>query len=249
VGLSTSGPAGQLAAWPAASGGLARGVPAVEPGTLFVLGPYGGLTVSPTPRLTVFFGRNAPEVHVCVGDDDPHVSRRHGQISFTGARWILHNVGRSAIRLPGSRMVLPGQRELLPMAYTPLFVVSPQREHLVEVRVAGPEPLSTKEKLPWPLTADERLVLTCLGQHYLRHEATPRALSESQVARELDGLWPAESWAADRVSQIVANVRDRLGESGITGLSGADDAVAHRLMVELVVSTTLVPPDLRLLSR
>ncbi|WP_222853877.1 FHA domain-containing protein [Fodinicola acaciae] len=237
MGLSTSRPADGLAVLPPADGGLARGVPAAAPGTLFVLGPYGGVSAPPTAGFSLLFGRNEPEVHVCVGDDDPHVSRRHGEISFTGARWGLRNIGRSAIRLPGSRMLPTGQRELLPTAYTPLFVISPHQQHLVEVLVAGPEP--ARVALPRALSADERLVLSCLGQRYLRHEATPHPLSWSQVASQLASLRPAESWGVDRISRIVGDVRDR----AVTGAS------VHDLLVELVTSTTLVPTDLRLLSR
>ncbi|WP_279582173.1 hypothetical protein [Fodinicola feengrottensis] len=60
------------------TGSLARGVPPVQPGTLFVLGVHGGMSVSPNSRFTLVFGRNEPEVHVCVGVDDPRVSRRQG---------------------------------------------------------------------------------------------------------------------------------------------------------------------------
>lgn len=52
---------------PAGTGSLARGLPPLPAGTLLALGERGGMCVAPTARLTVIFGRNEPDVHVCVG--------------------------------------------------------------------------------------------------------------------------------------------------------------------------------------
>ncbi len=84
---------------------------------------------------------------------------------------MLENLGRAPIRLPGARLLLKGHREVLPIAYTPLFVVCQEREHLLEVRVADrqlpastsvPE-MSTRHVPAWPLSDRERLVLVCRG--------------------------------------------------------------------------------------
>ncbi|GAA1715479.1 hypothetical protein GCM10009765_75380 [Fodinicola feengrottensis] len=80
-------------------------LPPAPAGTLFVLGAYGGMRVAPTARFRLVFGRNEPYVHVSVGVDDPYVSREQGHISRIGSQWILRNVGRVPIRLPGSRLV------------------------------------------------------------------------------------------------------------------------------------------------
>jgi hypothetical protein len=245
-------------------GSLARGIPPVEPGTLFVLGTHGGMSVSPNARFTLVFGRNEPDVHVCIGADDPRVSRRQGQISFQGSRWVLENMGKVPIRMPGSRLVLSGHAEVLPMAYTPLFIVCEEREHLLEVRVAdrhlATEPVTslleatTRRAQVWRLTDRERLVLVSLGRRYLRHEVSPQPLTWAEVVCELSELRPAERWGVRGVANVVANVRDRLRVKGVTGLSREEvgepvgNALNHNLLMELLVSTTLVPTDLRLLG-
>jgi hypothetical protein len=245
------------------TGSLARGVPPVEPGTLFVLGAHGGMSVSPNAKFQLIFGRNEPEVHVCVGPDDPRVSRRQGHISYDGSRWVLENIGRAAIRLPGSRLVLSGHREALPMAYTPLFIVCQEREHLLEVRVADRTPpgsanevldMSTRHVQAWTLSERERLVLTSLGRRYLRHEVHPQPLTWADVASELTALRPGEKWGPKGVAHVVTNVRERLRDKGVGGLTREEvgepvgNALNHNLLIELLVSTTLVPTDLRLLD-
>lgn len=95
----------------------------------------------PTARFTVIFGRNEPEVHVCVGGSDLRVSRQQGQLHCDGKRWRVRNLGAVPIRFPGTQLLLGGQEELLPVAYTPLFIrTEPGREHLLEVRIAGSQP-------------------------------------------------------------------------------------------------------------
>lgn len=249
---------------PAETGSLARGLPPCPAGTLFALGDRGGIAVDPTARLDVVFGRNEPEVHVCVGEGDRAVSRRHGVLRHDGRRWSVRNTGRVPIRLPGSHLLLSGHEEPLPVAYTPLFIGSARhREHLLEVRVAGParagaekvgEDDSTRVQPRWKLTDTERLVLVVLAQRYLRHEAYPQPMSWAQVAEDLDELRPGEGWRPKRAEHIVTAVRKRLVEHAVPGLTRDEvgepvgNALNHNLIAELLVSATLVPPDLRILT-
>lgn len=249
---------------PAGTGSLARGLPPAPVGTLFVLGDRGGIAVAPAVRFSVIFGRNEPEVHVCVGWGDPGVSRQHGSLRHDGQRWVVRNTGRLPIRLPGSHLLLSGHAEPLAVAYTPLFIRSAHgREHLLEVRVAGPalaEPpgvgddASTHRVALWELSERERLVAVALGQRYLRHEAFPQPLSWNQVAEQLGRLRPEEPWTAKRAEHVITAVRERLAGRGVPGLTRAEvgepigNALNHNLMMELLLSTTLVPPDLKLLD-
>jgi hypothetical protein len=243
---------------------LARGVPDAPAGTLFLLSDRGGIRVSgSTHGFTVVFGRNRPDVHVCVGEDDPRMSRRHGSLQTQGGRWTLTNTGGVPIRLPESRLLLTGQETGLTPAYTPMFIrTEPGREHLVEVRVAGHErPRSraahedvTGRPAVWRLSDRERLVLTALGQRYLRHEAHPQPLSWTNVYQELDELQPGEGWTAKQAEWVVKKVRERLHDGSVPGLTRDEvgepigNALNHNLLVELLQTTTLVPPDLRLLD-
>ncbi|MGH3768946.1 MAG: FHA domain-containing protein [Pseudonocardiaceae bacterium] len=257
-------PAGGVQLLPAGTGSLARGLPPVPAGTLFALGDRGGICVAPTARFTVIFGRNQPEVHVCVGAGDPGVSRQHGLLCHDGRRWALHNTGRLPIRLPGSQLLLSGHQEPLPAAYTPLFIRSRcGREHLLEVRVAGPAPTGVSSMLfddttcvspMWELSDRERLVLVALGQRYLRHEAYPQPLAWRNVAAELEEVQPEAGWTFKRAEHVVAAVRARLVTRGVAGLTREEvgepvgNVLNHNLILELLLSTTLVPPDLRLLD-
>ncbi|MGH3928634.1 MAG: FHA domain-containing protein [Pseudonocardiaceae bacterium] len=256
-------PTGGVHLLPAGTGSLARGLPPAPRGTLFALGERGGISVSPTARFTVVFGRNEPEVHVCVGEHDRRVSRKQGMLSNDGNRWTIHNLGNVPIRFPGSQLLLRGQEEPLPIAYTPLFIrTEPGREHLLEVRIAGmPSTPSTPchEQLTenpriWKLTDRERLVLVVLGQRYLRHEAHPQPLSWNQVAEQLAEVQPQVGWTAKRAEHVVSTVRNQLARQDIPGLTRLEvgepvgNTLNHNLLLELLLSTTLVPPDLRLLD-
>lgn len=229
---------------------------------MFVLGERGGIRVSPTARFTVIFGRNEPEVHVCVGEHDLRVSRRQGQLSCDGKRWSVRNLGTVPIRFPGTQLLLSGQQEALPVAYTPLFIrTEPGREHVLEVRIAGAptQPPTARHDqrtlLPatWELSERERLVLVVLGQRYLLHEPHPAPLSWTQVADQLRELQPDNGWTAKRAEHIVGAVRGRLAQRNVRGLTRDEvgepvgNALNHNLLHELLLSTTLVPPDLRLI--
>lgn len=240
-------------------GSLNRVVPAGEPGTLFVLGVNGGMSVAPDAGFSLLFGRNDPEVHVCIGMDDPHVSRQQGCITQQGSRWVLENTGKLPIRFPGSRLVLRGDRAELPVAYTPLFVVAPRQEHLLEVRIAARaaprgetavHELETKDLRVWPLKPREKLVLVCLSQRYLRHDPQPQPLSWAQVAEELSALQPEEDWTWRRAAHIVSKVRKKLSPH-VPGLLEEEvpppvgNALNHNLIMELLVTTTITKADLR----
>jgi hypothetical protein len=243
-------------------GSLAHGLPPAQPGTLFVMGSTGGMSVAPDAGFTLVFGRNEPEVHVCVGPNDPHVSRRHGYIADEGARWVLTNVGRLPIRFPDARLVLGGDRAELPVGYSPLFIVAPEHEHLLEVRIAakatpqhpeGGHEADTRRRNVWSLTPAEHLVLVCLSQRYLRDEPQPQPLTWAQVASELAELRPAEQWTWRRAAHIVVNVRRRLS-GRVRGLLEEEvpppvgNTLNHNLIMELLVTTTLVKSDLHLLD-
>lgn len=248
---------------------LTRGCPAAPPGTLFVQGAYGGMSVTPDAGFDVLFGRNDPEVHVCVGPDDAHVSRKHGYITRDGTRWILTNIGGLPIRFPGAQLVLKGQWAELPVAYSPLFIVGPHREHLLEVRIAAgsPPPPSTENTYQrateggarWKLYGDEKLVLVCLAQRYLRQEPQPQPLAWDAVAAELAGLQPDTAWNWRKAARTVDGVRKRLsdrrlGARRVRGLRAEEvprpigNALNHNLIMELLVSTTITPDDLGMIG-
>ncbi|MFG3441086.1 hypothetical protein ACGF0J_27870 [Nonomuraea sp. NPDC047897] len=237
-------------------------LPPAAPGTLVVRGANGGIRVAPDAGFDVVFGRCEPDVHVCVGPDDPHVSRRHGHITREQSRWVLYNTGRLPIRFPGARLVLAGHRAPLPVAHTPLFIVAPEREHLLEVRIVARTPgaspahrheADTRDPAGWRLSPAERLVLVCLAQRYLRSEPWPQPLTWAQVADELGRLHPGDPWTAKRAAHVVTQVRKRLSAK-VPGLLEEEhppplgNALNHHLITELLATTTIGPPDLRLLD-
>ncbi|MBT2206540.1 MULTISPECIES: FHA domain-containing protein [Actinomadura] len=268
-------PPGKVDILPKEIGSLATGLPPAQPGTLFVMGANGGMRVSPDAGFDVVFGRCEPDVHVCVGPSDPRVSRQHGYITREHSRWVLYNLGKLAIRFPGSRLVLGGHRAELPVAYTPLFIVAPGQEHLLEARIAAgpvtPGPVDLHE-VPtydpdspehpdnrgpgadrWRLNPLEKLVLVCLAQRYLRQEPWPQPLTWAQVADELGRLRPGEKWNERRAARIVTGVRMRLSAE-VPGLLEEQipppigNALNHNLISALLVRTKLRTEDLDLLG-
>ncbi|MEV0779758.1 hypothetical protein ACIBLA_31900 [Streptomyces sp. NPDC050433] len=249
-------------------GSLSRTVPSALPGTLFVLGSNGGMRVAADAEFPLLFGRNEPEVHVCVGAGDSSVSRRQGLIVRESSRWMVRNTGKLPIRLPGSRLVLGGDDAELAAGYTPLFVVSPRQEHLLEVRIAAasapsPGPGNTTEAYEAAtydqgvrkLSPTEKLVLVCLARRYLSNEPQPQPLAWTQVAFELGRLRPGERWGPKRAAHIVAKVRKRLSEKdNVVGLMEKEvpppvgNALNHNLIMDLLVTTTIVRADLSLLG-
>ncbi|TMR21949.1 FHA domain-containing protein [Nonomuraea turkmeniaca] len=243
-------------------GDLADGLPRAVPGTLHVRGTNGGIRVAPDSGFDVVFGRCEPDVHVCVGPNDPYVSRRHGYFTYEDAQWVLYNLGKLPIRLPGGRLVLTGHRLTLPVAYTPLFVVGPEQEHLLEVQIVltprtpdseNRQEADTREPTGWRLSSVERLVLVCLGQRYLRPEPWPQPLTWSQVADELGRVQPEERWTAKRAAHIVTQTRKRLSAK-VPGLLEEEippplgNTLNHNLITALLSTSTIGPSDLRLLD-
>lgn len=243
---------------------LAFGVPASVPGTIYALSVIGGITFGPRDGRTLLFGRNRPDVHVCVGENDRGVSRCHGALTHRENRWWVSTTGRLPVRLPGSRLLFP-QDEPIPLTegYTPLFVPgSGEREHLLELFVTGPDhehPLPrhndpTAPPKTWKLSQTERLALIVLAQRYLRHEAYPQPLTWKQTAEHLAELQPGTGWGAKKVEHIIADLRTRLSRDGVSGLTREEvgepvgNSLNDNLIRQLMKSTTLVPPDLRLLD-
>jgi pSer/pThr/pTyr-binding forkhead associated (FHA) protein len=255
---------------PSTLGSLAGGIPPGPPGqppapagAIFVLGSRGGITAPPRKDFAVLFGRNEPDVHVCVGAKDPHVSRCHGRLVCDGNEWWIRNDGKLPIQLPGQNLLLTGGESPLPVGYSPLFIRSEQRrEHLLEVRIvgtghdsAGAEPdQETVSRRIWPLNEVERIVLTALAQRYLRQERYPQPQSWNAVASEVNELPGQRGWNAHKAANVVGAVRARLSRAGVKGLTleevgePAGNALNHNLIYELLETTSLVAPDLRLLG-
>jgi hypothetical protein len=250
---------------PANHHSLALGVPAsVVPGVLHVLAATGGITVGSKQGRTVLFGRSRPDVHVCVGEDDMRMSREHGALTYRGDRWWISTLGRLPLRLPESRLLFRQDEPVpLPAGYTPLFVRgSHERLHLLEVHVQprdGNRPLidhhaPTRPPRTWHLTSVEKRVVVVLAQRYLLHEVHPIPLSWRQVAEHLNEIRPADDWNHKKVERVVAEVRNRLSGNGVSGLTREEvgepigNTLNHNLIRELMESTTLVPPDLRILD-
>lgn len=243
---------------------LAYGVAPAAPGTIHALSIVGGVTMGPRAGRTILFGRKKNDVHVCLGEDDPRVSRQHGVLTFHGAHWWLTTTGRIPVRMPESRLLFPNEEPVpLGEGYTPLFVRGSRgREHLLEIYVtgeSGTKPSSRHEDVTqppriWRLTLEERLVLVVLGQRYLLHEARAQPLAWRQAAVQLAELRPDAGWTPKRVEHLVTAVRNRLSRNGVAGLTREEvgepvgNALNDNLLKELLLSTSLVPPDLALLD-
>lgn len=65
---------------------------------------------------------------------------------------------------------------------------------------------------------------------------------------------PGAGWTQKKVEHMVVVVRDRLAHDGVAGMTREEvgepvgNMLNHNLLTELLVSTTLVPPDLNLLD-
>lgn len=249
---------------PPSHASLAFGVPESAPGTIYALSVSGGVRFRPKEDREILFGRNRPDVHVCVGEDDRRVSRCHGRLSRRGGHWWLANTGHLPLQLPDSRMLsLEDEPFPLQTGYTPVFIRgTARRRHLVELYVAdadgrlpmpAPDAATLKDR-PWKLDTAERLALVCLAQRYLMHEAYPQPGSWKQVADELTRLEVAGTWRPKKVEHLVAGVRRRLSAAGVPGLTREEvgepvgNMLNHNLILELLHTRTLVPPDLRVLG-
>ncbi len=249
---------------PPSVGGLAGGAPPAPPGSIFVLAAGGGFAAPPRQRFELLFGRKEPDVHVCIGPDDPRMSRFQGRIVCSGTEWWLRNEGKLPIQLPQSRFLLSGNEIPLAEGYSPLFIrTSKRREHLLEIRVVGAaapdllaasaDPTGTAAPETWPLDDVERLVLAALAWRYLRQEPHPQPQSWKQVAADLNNAGGRADWTHKQAANVVLKVRERLAPH-VGGLrledwgDPAGNMVNHQLIQELLQTATLRPPDLRLLD-
>lgn len=248
---------------PPGAGSLAAGVAGGRPGTIYLQSAKGGISATLRSGFTVVFGRNEPDVHVCVGGNDPQVSRRHGSVRSDGRCWTLRNEGQLPIVFPGPVLVLSGDERPIQDGYTPLFIRSaPQRAHLIEVLVtpspaaaqptARPDEETVQNRLT--LTGTERLVMVALAQRYLRHDAHPQPLSWNQLAEQLNEIEGGTAWTRKRAEKAVEQVRLRAARAGVPGLTRDEvgepvgNALNHNLITALLWSATLVPPDLAALG-
>lgn len=251
-------------ALPAGHDSLAFGVGRCEVGTIFVLSLAGGVTLRPRDGREILFGRNRPDVHVCVGADDLGISRVHGAIERRDGGWWIRTIGRVPVRLPGSQLLFAGEDSRpLNEGYTPAFVRGGRdREHLLEVYIADEEGLrprprhdnATTGPRTWRLSEHERLVLVALARRYLAHEARVVPLTWRQVADVLTAIQPGQGWTPKRVEHTAVAVRTRLSRAGVRGLTREEvgepigNTLNDNLIRELLLSTTIVPPDLDLLD-
>lgn len=243
---------------------LAGGVKKAVPGAVHALALGGGYAVGPGEGRIVYFGRNRPLVHVCLGEDDQQVSRRQGELTFHRGRWWLRNTGRRPIRLPRSQWLF-AEESAIPLAegYTPLHVPgSRDREHLLEIFVTGPDGTQPRSRYDadtdpprqYALTEEEQLILVILGQHYILREPNPKPLTWKEAAQHLAELRPDQNWTAKKVEHRVSVVRERLSRRGVPYLTREEvgepvgNALNDNLLRELVRSTTLRPQDLELLE-
>jgi hypothetical protein len=243
---------------------LANGVARAVTGAVHALALGGGYSVGPSEGRIVYFGRNRPLVHVCIGEDDQQVSRRQGELTHRRGQWWLRNTGRRPIRLPRSQWLF-AEEGAIPLAegYTPLHVPgSRDREHLLEIYVTGPDAErprtrhsdDTDPPRPHALTQDEQLMLVVLGQHYLLREANPKPLTWKEAAAQLAELQPEAGWSPKRIEHRVSAIRDRLSRRGVPNLTREEvgepvgNTLNDNLLRELVRSTALTPKDLDLLD-
>ncbi|MQY23903.1 FHA domain-containing protein [Nocardia macrotermitis] len=245
---------------PAEQNSLVRGMRATTPGTVSVLSLAGGVSVRPKKGREIIFGRNRPLVHVCVGENDLRISRRHGTLICDGNRWWVSNAGAQPIRIAESHMLFQDEQPIpLDAGYTPMFIRGSQRrEHVLEIFVADIDrgqqgPLhehGTLPATPHRLDEVEKLALTVLGQRYLRHERNPQPWTWKATAELLGEMQPDFGWKPRRVEELVAGVRHRLSRAGFAGLTAEEmpqpigNMLNHNLIQELMRSGTLVPCDL-----
>ena len=235
-----------------------------RPGTLVVLDPDGGPTVGPQEGRVLWFGRNRPDVHICVGADDPGVSRRHGALEFAAGRWWVRTLGSRPVRVGGTLVLRRGDEPVpLVEGRTSLLVegADPRDLHLVRVWVVGaaaPPPRAVGDgTVPvrcFRLDDTERLVMTVLAQRHLLRVPDPQPLTAREAAGELAALRPGAGWTQKKVEHLVKKVRDRLTAQGVGGLvpepgqTGFDSAYRRNLLDALLGSGTLGSADLRLLG-
>jgi len=232
------------------------------PGTVLVHSVGDAVTMPPKEGRELVFGRNRPEVHLCVGEDDLSVSRKHGTLTYAAGRWWLRNTGLLAIRIGESRR-LAAHDEPVPLAdgYTSLVVEGARgRLHLVEVLVVGPEvgvrPRHGDQTRPvraWDLQPEERLAVVVLAQDHLRNNPGAQPTTWQDAAKLMARLDPARKWTDKKVEHRVRALRLRLAACGVYGViqpevGGSGDALKHNLIKELIATHTISSKDLELID-
>jgi hypothetical protein len=240
-----------------------RRAPPPAPGTVYVHALGDAVLMPPKEGRELLFGRNRPEVHLCVGEDDLTVSRKHGTLTYSAGRWWLRNTGTLAIRIGESRL-LTAHDEAVPLAegYTSLVVEGTRgRLHLVEVLVVGQDwgqtPRHGDQTRPvraWDLYPEERFAVVVLAQAYLRGEPGAQPVSWQRAAELMTELDTGRGWTEKRVEHRVRAVRLRLAACGVHGLiqpevGGSGDVLKHNLIKELVTTNTITSKDLALIDR
>jgi hypothetical protein len=231
-------------------------------GTLVVLEPGERRKWEPVEGRVLYFGRNRPEVHICVGADDAGVSRLHGTLEFVDGQWQVRTLGGRPVQV-GTEVLRRGD-EPVPLAEgcTALLVEgeNPRDRHLVRVRVLGaverPPRRVASGTIPvrcFRLDPTERLVLTAIAEGHLRRIQDPQPLTARAAADRLATVQPEAGWTHRKVEHLVRHVRERLAGQGIEGLvpepgcTGFDNAYRRNLIDVLVGSGTLGAGDLHLL--
>jgi hypothetical protein len=219
----------------------------MQPGTLRVLEPDDDkhLIVSPVEGMVVRFGRNRPEVHICIGPEDLGVSRLHGTLEYRTGCWWVRATGGRPVRLGHTHELWNGD-DPVPLAdgRTSLQVdgTNPNEVHLLRVEVAAghggcvlPLPPSTRcgtrtaqqAGRPYRLESDERLVLTVVAQRRLRREPDTTLLTCREAVEELEVLrsrkphlegTPPRPWTVKMVEHRIGNVRERLAKMDVKNL-------------------------------
>lgn len=238
---------------------LAAGVPDSAPGTLYFRSAAGGVAVAPGCGFSVVFGRDRPNVHVPVGVGDRYMSREHGRVHHAGDRWVLTNRGKLPLQLPGSVLLLSGGSTAVGSGYTPITVKHRNGPlHVIEAFVVSharpgsgsvDDGANTADGI-WELSPQERLALIVLGRRYLRHEAHAQPITWAQAAGDLATVTGDLGWRARRVERLVEGVRMRMHRAGVPGMvrdevgEPVGNALNHNLITQLLLTATLVPPDL-----
>ena len=247
-----------------------------RPGTLMVLEPGDPRTWGPQEGRVLLFGRKRVAVHVCVGPDDPGVSRKHGALEFTDGQWQVRTLGERPVRVGGTYVLRKGDDPVaLDEGCTALLVegANPRDLHLMRVHVVGenaspppprdppPDDSGTVPVRCYRLSPAERLVTTVFAEPALRrcpdsrsHSSAPQPPTMNEAVALLRRLQPEANWTPGRVGHLLQDLRGRLtrlGEDGLQpepGSTGYDSAYRRRLIEVLVGTSTLTAEDLPLLG-
>ncbi|MFP5022142.1 FHA domain-containing protein [Pseudonocardia phyllosphaerae] len=231
--------------------------------TLYLQTLTSDITMPPKEGRVLLFGRNRPDVHVGVGEDDPRVSRTHGRLVFSDGRWHLEATGQRPIRFAADGRLLYAGQDPVPLqpGYLQLLALgSADREHVLELRISGPDhvaaPAPNQETLvrSWPLDDTEHTVCVVLARRYLQNDPNPVPQSWTQIGEEMQHIQPGAGWTRRRAEHTVRAVRERLAAAGVRGLL-ADDVeppvgtqLNDNLVAELIATLSIRPDDLERLD-